>query len=72
MAGKAGYGALKSGVPRVKMRKEEKRVARFRRMETLSAASRPWERRPRGWAAGDLGDMLVSMFGQNNALPIDT
>ena len=56
--GEAGYDALYSRLPRVKMRREEKRAPKFRRMETLSAASRPRER-PRGWAARDLGDMLV-------------
>lgn len=64
------YGVLYSRVPRVKMRTEEKKAPRFRRMETFSAASRAWER-PRGWAARDLGDMLVVCLGRMHLL-IDT
>ena len=66
---KLGTGALYSRVPRVKMRKEEKRAPKFRRMERLSAASRPWER-PRGLAARDLGDMLVVCSGRMHGLQI--
>ena len=68
--GEAGYGALYSRVPRVKMRKEEKKAPKFRRMERLRAASRPWER-PHGRAARDLGDMLVSSMFRPNALLIN-
>ena len=65
--GEVGYGALYSRAPRVKILKEEKKAPRFRMMERLRAASRPWER-PHGCAARDLGDMLVVCSGRMHCL----